>query len=202
MTGSSSLRILVADDDPQLRLCLCAQLAHLGHEVVGEAADGREAVRLAKQQRPDLVVMDCKMPNMDGLEASKQIGHETPCPIVLLCAHSDPQLVGEAGELPIQAYLVKPVQEREIEPVIELARVRFQENQHLSNVTARSKHIVDTRKAIKQATTYLVEHENLTPQQALERIQQEARAKRVELDEVARAILLDRPVPYRYGIPI
>jgi len=202
MIGPSSLRILIADDDPQLRLCLCAQLTHLGHEVVAQAADGREAVRLAKQQRPDLVVMDTRMPNMDGLEASKQIGQEAPCPIVLLCAHCDPQLVRETSELPIQAHLVKPVQECEIGPAIELARIRFQENQRLINKATRSKHIVDTRKAIKQATTCLIERENLTPQQALERIQQEARAKRVELDEVARAILLEKPVSYRYGVPI
>jgi AmiR/NasT family two-component response regulator len=200
--SSSSLRILIVDDDPQLRFCLRAQLTNLGHQVIAEAADGEEAVRLARQQRPDLVVMDIRMPNVDGLEASQTIGQEAPCPIILLSAYSNPELVKEAGLLPVQAYLVKPVQERELDPAIELAMARFQENQQLRGEMTRIRHIIDTRLAIKQATTYLIEHQNCTPHEALERIQQEARAKRVALDKVAKAIVCETPIFYQHDAPI
>jgi response regulator NasT len=199
---SSSLRILVVDDDPQLRFCLRAQLTNLGHQVIAEAADGREAVRLARQQRPDLVVMDIRMPKLDGLEASKTIGQEAPCPIILLSAYSNPELVREASLLPVQAYLVKPVREQELGPAIGLAMARFQENQQLHGEITRIKHIINTRLVIKQATAYLIEHQNCTPREALERIQQEARAKRVALDRVAKAIVRETPIPYQHDAPI
>jgi response regulator NasT len=149
-----------------------------------------------------MVLMDIKMPHMDGLEASRQISRDRPCPIILVSAYSDPQLVREASLLPVQAYLVKPVLEHELVPAIELALARFQETQQLLGEMMRVKHIVDTRGAIKRAASYLVEHQRCTQQEALERIQQEARAKRVKLDEVARAIVLEEPVAYRYDVPI
>ena len=202
MSDIRALRFLIVDDDPELLFILRSQLINLGHQVIAQAADGREAVRLARQQHPDVIIMDIRMPTMDGLEASRQISKQTPCPIILLSAYSDPQLVKEASLLPVQTYLIKPVREHELIPAIELAVARFQETQQLLGEMARVKHIVDTRIAIKRATSYLVEHQHCTPQEALEQIQQEARAKRVKLDEVANAIVLERPVAYRYDVPI
>jgi response regulator NasT len=202
MAGSGSLRILIADDDPQFRFCLCAQLSGLGHRVIAEAEDGRQAILLARQVRPDLIVMDIKMPNVDGLEASAQIGSEGLCPIILLSAYSDPQLIHEASTLPVQAYLVKPVREQELGPAIELAMARFQETQQLGRDLKHVKEVLNTRSAIKQATAYLVARHKCSPQEALDRIQQEARAKRVRLQEVATAIVLEKPVHYRYDAPV
>jgi response regulator NasT len=202
MMGYKSLRILIADDDPELRFCLCGQLHNLGHEVVAAATDGQEAICLARWHRPELIMMDIKMPNLDGLEASRQIAQDMPCPIILLSAYSNPDLVREASLLPVQAYLVKPVLEHELEPAIETAMMRFQENQQLRNELTRIKQILDTRRTIQEATTYLIENRDCTPEEALDRIQQEARAKRVKLDEVARAIILDQPISYRYAVPI
>ena len=121
------LRIVIADDDPGLRSYLRTLLTDLGYVVVAEATDGREAVSLTRQLHPDLVLMDIKMPNMDGLEASRQIDLEGICPIVLLSAYSDRTLVQRACSLSaVQAYLVKPVTARDLEPAIELAVHRFQ----------------------------------------------------------------------------
>ncbi len=199
---STSLRILIADDDPELLFCLRAQLTHLGHEVIGEARDGEQAIMLARHHRPDLTVLDIKMPRLDGLQACSLIAQECPCAIVLLSAYSDPQLVHQASTLPIQGYLIKPVREQELGPAIELAIARFQETQRLQDRLAFLSEILDIRSLFRRATSCLVTEQHCSPQEAWSRIEQEARAKRVELDIVARAILQGQPVPYHHDVPI
>ena len=135
MSASRPLRLLIADDDPLVAFCLRAQLTNLGHQVVAEAADGQEAVSLARQLHPDVILMDIKMPNMDGLEASKQIDQDGLCPIILLSAYSGADLVQRARSLSVQAYLVKPVDERDLEPAIELAVDRFRQVRRLQHET-------------------------------------------------------------------
>jgi response regulator NasT len=194
--------VLVADDDPLFVFCLCAQLANLGHEVVGKAVDGRQAILLTRQLRPDLVVMDIRMPELDGLEASKQIDREGLCPIIILSAYSDPDLI-EAARLPsIQAYLIKPIDERTLAPAIELAVERFQYTQALQHEATNLHDILNTRSVLKRATDYVATHCHCSSQEALNRIEQEARAKRAPLQEVATAILVEQATDYRYAIPI
>jgi len=202
VTASRPLRVLIADDDPLFTFCLRAQLNNLGHEVIAEATDGKQAVLLTRKLRPDLVLMDIRMPIMDGLEASRQIDRDGLCPIIVLSAYSDPELIKEARLPSIQAYLVKPVDERILEPAIELALERFQQTKRLEREAASLKDILNTRSALKRATEYLTTRYHCSPQEALERIQQEARAKRARLEEVARAIVTEKTIGYQYDVPI
>ena len=203
MFGSGCVRVLIADDDPLFRSSLHAQVSNLGHLVVAEAADGQEAVTLARQLRPDLVVMDVEMPGMDGLAASEQIDREGMCPIILLSAYGEPESVRRACSLAaVQAYLVKPVDERDLLPAVALALNRYWQIECLQREGRRLRTISNTHSALQQATDYLIARHNCSPQEAQEWIQQEARAKKVRLHTVARAILAEETINYCHDVPI
>jgi response regulator NasT len=202
MSESGSLSILIADDDPQPRLRLRAQLVSLGHKVVAEAQDGREALHLAKQLHPDLAVIETHMPNMSGLEASEQIGSEQLCAILLLSKYSAPNLMCRATDLPIQSCLIKPVQACDLPPAIEMAMSRFYESQRVHRNVTLGQEMFDIRAALDTAIDHLVAQRHCTPQEAIEWIQQEARAKRAKLDKVAQAVVRGKPILYQYDAPI
>lgn len=122
-----ALRVLIADDDSQSRASLAAQVEHLGYQVVAIARDGAEAVRLALQNKPDLILMDIKMPVMDGLQATRAIMQFRPVPIILLSGFSEQDLTRDAVDAGVQAYLVKPISIRELAPTMALAHARFQQ---------------------------------------------------------------------------
>src|SRR3954462_4947940 len=121
------VRILVAEDETIIRLDLRGLLERAGHEVIGEARDGEEAVELARELEPDLAVMDVKMPRPDGIEAARRILEERPIPIVMLTAFDQRELVERAAEVGVYGYLVKPFREQDVVPAIELARARHEE---------------------------------------------------------------------------
>ena len=190
MSKSHSLRIVIADDDPGLRSCLRTQLMDLGYAVVAEAKDGREAVSLARQLHPDLVLMDIKMPNVDGLEASRQIDLEGICPIVLLSAYSDRALVRKACSLSaVQAYLVKPVTARDLEPAIELAVHCFQRLKHLQRETTQPDRRAGGCSVLERAIECLVAHHHCSPQEAHGWLLREAMAEKVVLERLAWEII-------------
>ena len=190
MPKSHVLRIVIADDDPGLRSCLRDQLTELGYMVVAEATDGREAVSITRKLHPDLVLMDIKMPNMDGLEASRQIDLEGICPIVLLSAYSDRTLVQRACSLSaVQAYLVKPVTARDLEPVIELAVHRFRRLKGLQSETNQPKHGADDCSLVERAIECLVANHRCSPQAAREWLLREAMAEKVPLKRLAWEIV-------------
>jgi AmiR/NasT family two-component response regulator len=135
-------------------------------------------------------------------EAGRQIGQDGLCPIVILASYSDPGLLREACALPVHAYLVKPVEERELGPAIELAVERFQQLKHLQNQAVLLRDILSTRSALKRAAEYVALCEHCPTQEAQQRIQNEARAKRASLLEVADAVLRQSTVGYRYSVPI
>ena len=160
------LKILLADDEAILRLDLREMLTDAGHEVIGEAANGEEAVKLAKELKPEFIIMDVKMPVMDGLTAAKLIAAENIAPVLLLTAYSQQDIVEKASEAGVIAYLVKPIREEQLFPAMEIAEKRFQEMQKLNGELAQLKESLETRKLLDRAKGILMAAHGMTEQEA------------------------------------
>jgi len=187
---AEAMRILIADDEPVIRMGLKTMLEEHGYKVVGEAADGEQAVTLAGKTTPDLVFMDIKMPGLDGIAAASTIMARSPRPIILLTAWSERDLVQRAQEAGVLAYLVKPVREAELIPAIELAIARFQELRTLQQEVGTLKETLETRKLVDRAKGILMKREGVDEQEAFQRIQRQSRNTRTPMKEIARAILV------------
>jgi AmiR/NasT family two-component response regulator len=182
------LRVLLAEDESIIRLGLRRILEEAGHQVVA-APDGRTAVKLARQTRPDLALLDIKMPGLDGLEAAREIYLQRPLPIVLLTAYGDQELVERAAGLPILAYLIKPVNEQELLATLEVVTARFEEQQWLVQQATELEEQIEARKVVERAKGVLMERESLGEKEAYLRIQRRARQERRTMRQVAEAIL-------------
>jgi len=183
-----SLCILLAEDESIIRMGLRRILEDAGHRVVA-APDGRTAVKLARQTGPDLAILDIKMPGLDGLEVARQIYARRPLPIVVLTAYGDRELVEQAAELPILAYLIKPVDEQELLATLEVATARFAEQQHLVRQANDLEERLESRKVVERAKGVLMQRESLSEREAYLRIQRHARQERRTMRQVAEAIL-------------
>ncbi|HEY64956.1 MAG TPA: response regulator [Caldilineae bacterium] len=184
------LRILIADDESIRVLSLRVQLQNLGYQVVGEASNGREAVELARRLMPDLIIMDIKMPVMDGIEAAEIITRERPVPIILLTAYSEAELARRAAETNISAYLMKPVSEDDLLPAITLAMTRFRQFQALRQEVESLREALEARKLVERAKGILMRRLNLTEEEAFRRMQRRSQDLNKKLSEVAEAIIL------------
>ncbi len=183
------LRVLIADDEAIRLLSLKAQLRSLDMETVGEASNGREAVELARELRPDIVILDIKMPELDGIEAAKAITAERPVPIVLLTAYGERELAERAMEAGIFAYLIKPVSEADLLPAIMLATSRFAEFQLLRREIDDLKEALETRKIVEQAKGILMQRRRLSEADAFRLMQKQSQNENKKLVEIARAII-------------
>jgi two-component system, response regulator PdtaR len=183
-------RIVIADDESLIRMDLREMLGHLGYEVVGEAADGRSAVELSRRLLPDLIIMDIKMPEMDGISAASTLARERIAPVVLLTAYSESTLIGRAKEAGVCGYLVKPFRETELMPVIELALARFREMQELEREVTDLRDALETRKLVERAKGILMEVHGLRESDAFNRMRKTSMDNRKSMREVAEAILL------------
>ena len=181
------LKILVADDESIIRLGLRTMLTALGHEVL-LAANGRDALQMVRTVRPDLALLDLQMPLTDGLEAAKVIARTHPMPIIILTAYSQEDLLQRASELPIQGYLVKPVNERDLAAAIQVAVARFADSQAAAREIAELRESLETRKLVDRAKGRLMET-GLTEEAAYLAIQSRAREARVSLRQAAEAVL-------------
>jgi two-component system, response regulator PdtaR len=184
-----SLRILIADNESIIRMDLKELLEEAGHEVVGEAADGLKAVELTRKLKPDLVVMDIKMPEMDGIAAAKLISNEKLAPVLLLTAYSQKEIVEKAKDSGVLAYLVKPVKESNLFPAMEIALSRFKEYMEIEQELLDLRNSLETRKILDRAKGLLMDAYNLSEQEAFRRIQQYSMAKRKSIREVAESII-------------
>ncbi len=184
-----ALRFVIADNESIIRMDLREMLEEHGHEVVGEAVDGRRAVELTRKYRPDLVLMDIKMPELDGIHAAKKIADEKLAPVLLLTAFSQPDIVEEAMESGVLGYLVKPVREENLFPAIGVALSRWEEMQGLEEELADLRDSLEMRKLLDRAKGILMAAHKLTEQEAYRRIQQYAMKKRMTVKDVAKAIV-------------
>ena len=187
--NKKSLRIVIADNESLIRLDIREMLEDAGHEVVGEAVNGRRAVELTRQHRPDLVLMDIKMPEMDGITAAGKIYADKIAPVILLTAFSQPDIVDKAKDSGVLGYLVKPVQESQLFPAIEIALSRWQEMQGLEDELEKLKDSLETRKMVDRAKGIIMAAHKLGEQEAYRRMQQYAMQKRVSIKEVAQSII-------------
>ena len=187
--NKKSLRIVIADNESLIRLDIREMLEDAGHEVVGEAVNGRRAVELTRQHRPDLVLMDIKMPEMDGITAAGKIYADKIAPVILLTAFSQPDIVDKAKDSGVLGYLVKPVQESQLFPAIEIALSRWQEMQGLEDELEKLKDSLETRKMVDRAKGIIMAPHKLGEQEAYRRMQQYAMQKRVPLKDVAQSII-------------
>jgi AmiR/NasT family two-component response regulator len=182
-------RVLVAEDETIIRLDLRAQLEEAGYVVCAEARDGAEAVELARTLRPDIAVLDVKMPTLDGIEAARRILSERSIPIVMLTAYNDEELVRRAAKTGIFAYLVKPFRANELLPTIETAVARHQEVSALRQETARLADALAARKAIERAKGLLMEREGISEEQAFARLRRASQASGQPMKAIAEAIV-------------
>ena len=186
----AKLRVLVADDDPIIRLDLKQMLQNLEYEVVAEAGDGQEAVDLATSLRPDICVLDIKMPIKDGITAVSELVDGDIAPAILLTAYSDRELVDRAREAGAFAYLVKPFKPNDLPPAIELAVSRYRQTQDLNKQIVDLQERIEIRKLVEKAKGILIEKQGLSESDAYRRIQQSSMNLRKSMKEVAEAILL------------
>jgi len=185
----SYVRVLIAEDEALIRMDLREMLAEAGHEVVGEARDGAEALILTRELLPDIVFMDVKMPGMDGLEAARVIAEEKIAPVVMVTAFSQQSHVDEAASAGAMAYIVKPFQRRDILPAMTVAVSRFAEARTLEAEVDDLTERLEMRKTLDRAKGVLMA-KGITEPEAFRRLQKLAMDRRMSLRQVAEAVVL------------
>jgi AmiR/NasT family two-component response regulator len=183
------MRVLIAEDEALIRLDLREMLEEEGFDVVGEAADGEQAVALAKDLKPDLVICDVKMPKMDGIAAAAQITEARIAPVVMLTAFSQRDLIERARDAGAMAYLVKPFQKRDLLPAIEMATSRFAEIRALESEVTGLRERLEARKLIERAKGTLMTKHGLSEPEAFRWIQRAAMDNRTSMRAVADLVL-------------
>ena len=186
---SRATRILVAEDEAIIRLDLAEMLGEAGYDVVGQASNGEQAVEMARELEPDLVIMDVKMPVMDGISAAEEIGAAKICPVVMLTAFSQTELVERARDAGVMAYIVKPFTAADLGPAIDIARSRWVEMKALESEIADLGERLETRKAVDRAKGILMKKLKITEAEAFRWIQKTAMDRRLGMKEVADAVI-------------
>lgn len=188
--SASSLRIVIADDEPDMRDYFHKCLVRLGHKVVGVASTGRELLELCRSTLPDLVVTDIMMPELDGIDAATQLYRERPVPVILVSAHHDPALIARAEADHILGYLVKPIKQADLEPVIALTVRRFEQLEALRREASDLRQALEDRKIIERAKGVLMKRAGLDEPEAFRRLQKLASEKSRKLVDIAQMILV------------
>jgi two-component system, response regulator PdtaR len=186
---SATAKVLIAEDEAIIRLDLKEMLEEEGFEVVGEAADGDAAIRLAREHAPDLVILDIKMPGMDGLTAAERIVGEDLGAVLILTAFSQRDLVHRAAEAGAMSYLVKPFQKSDLVPAIEVAIARYAELAAVKKETASLADRLETRKVVDRAKGRLMDQQQMTEAEAFRYFQKRAMDERRPMREIAQEVL-------------
>lgn len=183
-------RVIIADDESLIRKDLREILTNLGYLVIAEASEGRSTVNLARELRPDIVIMDIKMPDMDGIEASEILTKERIAPVLLLSAYSQQELIQRARQAGVTGYMVKPFRESDLAPAIEVALARFSEFRAMEREVDSLQDALETRKAVERAKGILMDSQGLSETEAFRRIQKMSMNNRRPMRAVADAIIL------------
>ncbi len=183
------IRVVIAEDEAIIRLDLKETLEEEGYEVVGETGRGDQAIELVRSLRPDLAILDIKMPGMDGLDVARHINDERLCGVLILTAFSQREVIEQARDTGALAYLVKPFQKSDLIPAIEVAIGRFREMQSLSGTVDKLEEQLESRKLIDRARGKLMDDYSLKEQDAYAFIQRTAMSERTKMRDVAERIL-------------
>ena len=184
------MRVLIAEDDPLIALGLAERLRSLGHEPVGPAADGEQAIELARTNEPDLYLFDIEMPNLDGLQAAVQLARDgLRRPVVVVTGVDDPSLIERSIASGVSAYLTKPVDTRELQAALGLAAARHAEFEELEAEVDRAQQALEDRKLVERAKGLLMSALGLSEQDAFRRLQLTARERNLRLADVAARIV-------------
>ena len=191
--GIPARRVVIAEDEALIRLDLAEMLEEEGYDVVGQAGDGERAIALAEELRPDLVVLDVKMPRLDGISAAQRIAEQRIAPVVILTAFSQRELVERARDAGAMAYLVKPFTKADLVPAVEMAVSRFAELQLLEAEVADLSERLETRKAVDRAKGVLQQRLELSEPDAFRWIQKTAMDLRLSMRQVAEGVIEHGP---------
>ncbi|WP_268788521.1 ANTAR domain-containing response regulator [Nocardioides sp. Root151] len=192
-SASPALRVVIAEDEALIRMDLAEMLGEEGYDVVGQAADGEQAVALAEQLRPDLVILDVKMPKLDGISAAQRIAEQRIAPCLMLTAFSQRDLVERARDAGAMAYLVKPFSRNDLVPAIEMAVSRFTELAALESEVADLTERLETRKSVERAKGVLQKELGLSEPDAFRWIQKTAMDLRLSMKQVSDGVVEHGP---------
>src|SRR5512135_2774399 len=193
-SSAARARVLIAEDDAIIRMELKEMLEEENYDVL-EAGDGARAVELAREARPALVILDIKMPVMDGLAAAQKISEERIAPVVILTAYSQRELVERAAQVGAMAYLVKPFQKQDLMPAIEIAKGRYQQLASLADEVGDLTERLEARKQVERAKGVLIDRFGMNEADAFRFLQQAAMERRISMRQVAEAILAGTVAP-------
>lgn len=182
-------RVLIVEDDTLVGMGLKAQLERLGHVVVGQASNADEATQLFRTQQPDVVLMDIRLDGDDGIELAARLLRERRCPMIVLSAYGDAELVGRAGAAGVFGYLIKPATGEALQAQIEVAVRRFAEQEQLLREKQELAQTLETRKLVERAKGIFMKRLNLDEPEAHRRLQQESQRRRISLAELAKKII-------------
>jgi len=183
------LKAVIAEDEQLTRTIIRARLEKLGHMVVAEAGDGLQAIEAARTHRPDVIIMDIKMPSMDGIESARAIMAEKPCAILFLSSFNEQELVEQAGDTGALAYLMKPFRKEDLGPALEMAVRRFRQMQSQTREIEDLKEALETRKIIERAKGILMDRHHMSEEEAFKRIHFQARNQNKKMREIAQSII-------------
>ena len=184
-----SLKILMAEDDSIIVLSLKNMLEKMGHSILAVARNGWEAVKKTEELHPDLIIMDIKMPELDGIKASKRIMRRRPTPIIILTAYSEDTFIEQVSKIGVSTYLVKPITEEDLRPAIKLAIDRFDELQGLIAEVSRVRDSLKTRKLVDRAKWILMEKLNCSEDEAHQKIRALSRDLNIKMADIASRII-------------
>lgn len=184
-----ALRVLIVEDDTLVGMGLKAQLEKMGHQVVGQAANPAEAASLFQSEQPELVLLDIRLKGGDGIQLAEELLRQRRCPMIIVSAYSDSELIDRASAVGVFGYLIKPVSDKGLEAQIEVALRRFGEQEELRAEKERLAQDLETRKLMERAKGILMKRANLSEDDAHRRLQQESQKRRIPMPELCKRII-------------